>query len=198
MGLTFNSILEDLGVEPRDVRLLRHTPDRYNGRTLYALWRDGHPDFMEYQATQVVARRGNLNADYWASFVVTPAKSVMFVGLFRVKRDGSCPPGAIDPVTGHDIEGADHYSQELVETSRPYIGRVFIEWGNSAITWVQRPDRQPKAILEISRVFQEEAFPGYTTFISDLSAIAALPGGWHTALRAARGIYLLTCPRTKE
>ena len=29
-------------------------------------------------------------------------------------------------------------------------------------------------------------------------AIEALPSNWLAALRAARGIYLLTCPRTKE
>src|SRR3546814_6026723 len=38
----------------------------------------------------------------------------------------------------------------------------------------------------------------YTAFIANLSAIEALPSNWLAALRAARGIYLLTCPRTKE
>src|SRR3546814_6863570 len=53
-------------------------------------------------------------------------------------------------------------------------------------------------ILEVTRICQEEAFPGYTAFIANLSAIEALPSNWLAALRAARGIYLLTCPRTKE
>src|SRR3546814_18158870 len=57
---------------------------------------------------------------------------------------------------------------------------------------------KPKPILEVTRSFQEEAFPGYTAFIANLSAIEALPSNWLAALRAARGIYLLTCPRTKE
>lgn len=198
MALTFNLILEDIGIDPSDVRMLRHTPDRYFGRTLYALWRDAHPDFLTYQRTQAVRKRANLKAPYWASFVVTPARSVMFVGLFKVERAGSCPEGAMDPVTHDDISGADLYDQELVPESVPYIGRIFIDWGASAITWVQRADKQPKPILEIARAFEEEAFPGYAAFISDLSAISSLPTGWLAALRASRGIYLLTCPKTRE
>jgi hypothetical protein len=198
MGLTFNSILDDIGIDPRDVRLLRHTPDRYCGRTLYALWRDGHPDFLTYQSIQSVTNRARLNSPYWASFVVTPTRTVMFVGLFKVDRAGSLPEGTIDPVTHDNVGGLDHYDQTLVEASTGYIGRVFIDWGGSAITWVQRAHSQPKPIVEITRVFQEEAFPGYTSFIANLSSVETLPSGWRSALRAARGIYLLTCPRTKE
>jgi hypothetical protein len=122
----------------------------------------------------------------------------MFVGLFKVEHTGSWPEGSLDPVTENDVSGFDRYAQTLVEASVPYIGRVFIEWGNSAITWAQKAINQPKPIVEITRVFQEEAFPGYTAFIANLSAIETLPAGWLSALRAARGIYLLTCPRTKE
>src|SRR3546814_5137676 len=49
-----------------------------------------------------------------------------------------------------------------------------------------------------SDVCSSGLFPGYTAFIANLSAIEALPSNWLAALRAARGIYLLTCPRTKE
>lgn len=198
MALTFNSILDDIGVAPTEVRLLRHTPDRFHGRTLYALWRDGHPDFLTYQSTQERKTRARLDSPYWASFVVTPAKSVMFVGLFAITRVGSCPLGTIDPLSKKDVTGEDLYTQALVQASKEYIGRVFIDWGTSAITWAQKADNQPKAILEISRAFQEEVFPGYSRFIANLSAIETLPGGWLSALQAARGIYLLTCPVTRE
>lgn len=198
MSLTFNSLLEAAKIDPQHVRLLRHTPDRYFGRTLYALWRDGNPDFLTYQSIQHTKSRERLNSPYWASFIVTPAKSVMFVGLFEVTRIGSWPEGATDPVTRDNISGFDRYEQSPVEALAPYIGRVFIDWGGSAITWAQRANNQPKPIVEITRVFQEEAFPGYSSFISNLSAVETLPSGWLAALKAARGAYLLTCPKTKE
>src|SRR3546814_7321500 len=77
-------------------------------------------------------------------------------------------------------------------------GRVYIDWGPGTRAWVQRAQEKPKHILEVTRIFQEEAFPGYTAFIANLSAIEAMPSNWLAALRAARVIYLLTCPRTKE
>lgn len=198
MALSFNSLLREADIEPRDVRLLRHTPDRYFGRTLYSLWRDGHPDFLAYQGTQHVRMRERLGSRYWASFLVTPTKSVMFAGLFEVTLAGSCPAGSVDALTREDVAGLDRYDQQPVAALESYVGRVFIDWGGSAITWAQRADTQPKQILEISRKFQEEAFPGYTAFMANLSSVEALPSGWRTALRAARGIYLLTCPQTKE
>ncbi|HEX7820253.1 MAG TPA: GIY-YIG nuclease family protein [Sphingobium sp.] len=92
----------------------------------------------------------------------------------------------------------DLYRQTLVEASIEEIGRIYIGWGAGTRSWVQIAANQAKPILEVTRVFQEEAFPGYTAFIGDLSMIETLPAGWLTALRAARGVYLLTCPRTRE
>src|SRR3546814_13743737 len=77
-------------------------------------------------------------------------------------------------------------------------GRVYIDWGPGTRAWVQRAQEKPKHILEVTRIFQEEAFPGYTAFIANLSAIEALPSNWLVAPRAALGIYLLTCLRTKD
>lgn len=67
-----------------------------------------------------------------------------------------------------------------------------------ARSWVQRPDRQNKLIAELTRGFREDAFPGYTHFVANVSEVPALPATWASALRAARGIYLLSSARTKE
>lgn len=203
MGLTFNSILEGFAIDPREVRLLRHQTVKHSGGTPYTLWRDDLPSFLTYQSTQSVQNRSRLASRYWASFVVTPAQSTLFVGIYEVERLGPCDAEIIDPLRGipatqGGVRELELYSQTLVEPSAPLIGRVFIDWGAGTRSWVQRAENQAKTIVEITRVFQEEAFPGYTRFIGNLSAIEALPTGWLTALRAARGIYLLTCPRTRE
>jgi len=75
---------------------------------------------------------------------------------------------------------------------------VLVEWGPGTRSWVQRAANQAKPILEIARAFEEEMFPGYNRFVGNLSVIETLPSGWLAALRASRGIYLLTCPRTRE
>ncbi|MGN3973652.1 GIY-YIG nuclease family protein [Tsuneonella sp. SYSU-LHT278] len=198
MTLTFNAILDSYGIDPADTRLLRHQVPASRSRTLYTLWRDDHDAFLAYQSIQTERNRSRLASPFWASFVVTPAGSSMFAGLYAVQRVGTCPAGATDPLDGHDVTGLDLYRQELVAASAGDVGRVFIDWGSGIRSWAQVAARQPKPVVEIARSFQEEAFPGYTRFFGRLSEIEALPAGWLAALGAARGIYLLTCPRTKE
>lgn len=203
MGLIFNSILDGWGIDPCDVRLLRHQTIKYAGRTPYTLWRDALPGFLTYQSIQSVQNRSRLAARYWASFVVTPAQSTLFAGLYEVERLGPCDPTIIDPlrlvpVTQGGARDLDLYQQTLVAASADLVGRVTIDWGAGTRSWVQRAANQAKPVVEIARAFQEEAFPGYTGFIANLSAVEGLPTGWVAALRAARGIYLLTCPRTRE
>jgi hypothetical protein len=47
---------------------------------------------------------------------------------------------------------------------------------------------------------KEPDFPGFLLFISNLSKIQSetLPRGWRDILKISRGVYLLTCPKTKE
>ena len=74
MPLRFNMLLQDEGVAPSEVRLLRHQTS-VAGRTPYSLWRD-HPDqFLLYQQTQDPDRRAHFRQPYWASFVATPSGS---------------------------------------------------------------------------------------------------------------------------
>src|SRR3546814_6899165 len=100
-------------------------------------------------------------------------------------------PTIIDPLRGVPVTqgGArelDLYRQAVVGVSMEDAGRVYIDWGPGTRAWVQRAQEKPKPILEVTRIFQEEAFPGYTAFIANLSAIEALPSNWLAALRAAR------------
>jgi hypothetical protein len=202
MQLTFNAVLDGVGINPQHVRLLRHQSEPCGGRTPYTLWRDDASAFLTYQSIQGVKNRPRLAARYWASFVVTPSQSTLFVGLYEVEWAGSCAPDMIDPLRLAPVSQgggqADLYTQMPVEAASTLAGRLSIEWGAGTRSWIQRADSQSKAILEIARTFREEAFPGFGRFIRNLSMIETLPSGWLSALRSARGIYLLTCPRTRE
>jgi hypothetical protein len=59
-------------------------------------------------------------------------------------------------------------------------------------------DQQNKKIIELRRKFKEDDFPGHMNFHKPLSGIDVLPkaGLRHSAHHV--GVYLLTCPRTKE
>ncbi len=59
MPLMFNMLLEDAGISPSDVRLLRHQTGKVPGRSPYTLWRDDVTAFEQYQSTQDPAKRGS-------------------------------------------------------------------------------------------------------------------------------------------
>lgn len=201
MTLRFNTLLASVGVAPASVRLLRHQDSRSErGRSPYELWRDDRPAFETYQEGQGFVHRPRLNGDYWAAFVVSPAGETLLAGLYAARYLGVNTADRIWPHTeGRDLAGTcDLY--ELIPDARlrELEGRLVIDWGEGKRTWIQRADRQDKPILAIRETFKEPDFPGFTYFIAALSQIEGLPLAWTAALSATRGIYLLTCPATKE
>jgi hypothetical protein len=100
---------------------------------------------------------------------------------------------------GVDEAGSCHfYELTLEEHLKDLVGRLLIDWGPGDRSWIQRADEQDKQITELPTAFKEADFPGFLNFIQPLSRIEGLPPGWVTALKNSKGIYLLTCPKTKE
>lgn len=203
MILQFTDLLEKAGFVPSQVRLLRHQTKAPNGRTPYILWRDQRPGFEEYQSVQTVGNRAGLASPFWASFIAPPTGGTLFTGLYSANRVGIADSSWMDPL--HGVLGSsltthslDRYETALLPELADYVGRLWIEWGAGARSWVQRADRQNKVIVELTRAFREDAFPGYTHFVTNVSEIQGLPATWVSALRAARGVYLLTSAKTRE
>lgn len=202
MPLMFNSLLAQIGLNPAEVILLRHQDKRaLPGRTPYELWRDDRPALEWYQATQRIKNRKKFSsAPWWASFVGTPDGGTLFVGLYAAKYKGLLDKDTPWPhADGIDPAGScDVYDLRLDERLADLDGKLFIDWGKAALAWVQRADRQDKPIIELRPEFKEPEFPGFLNFMEPLSRVATLPKTWIEILKYARGVYLLTCPRTKE
>ena len=199
--LNFATLLDLTGIERSAVRLLRHQDNRHPGfPTPYVLWRDYPARFEEYQTTQSINDAADLRAPYWASFVGVSGKETLFVGLYASELVGFLEKDRPHPVTGGvELAGSCHAYRltpcvELAE----YKARLWIEWGKGYRAWIQRGDRVPKPVVELRRTFTEAPFPGFPALVLNLSAMESIPTAWAAALRATRGIYLLTCPRTHE
>ena len=197
----FNTILRAAEFQLTDVRLLRHRdPWAEKGRSPYELWRDDLPKFELYQATQRFSNRSKLNAPYWASFVVTPSDETLFVGMYIIKSrkvlDKDLPMPHAD---GVDKAGTcDFYDLVLQQELGDLIGKLLIDWGEGYKAWIQHADRQDKQVIELRKEFQEPAFPGILDFRSPLSQMNKIPRSWIAILEQFKGIYVLTCPKTKE
>ncbi|KTE04104.1 hypothetical protein ATE68_00075 [Sphingopyxis sp. H038] len=207
MPLTFNMLLRSEGIDPAEVRLLRHQTEKERGRTPYSLWRDDPAAFERYQSVQDVKQRSHFRSAFWASFVAPPGGGTLFVGLYRVKLIGAVAVGAIDAFTGRGIGEEkgwaqyDQYDCILMPDLADYVGRLSIHWGDSASSrraWKQRAELRDKPIVELLRAFREDPFPGFTNLIRPLSEVETIPPAWKEVLAASRGVYLLACPRTRE
>jgi len=204
MALTFNMLLLDEGIDPRDVRLLRHQTVAKDGLTPYALWRDTPAEFEHYRSAQRADRRGYFASRDWAGFVSPPDGSTLFVGLYQIGGHEPVPLEWVDPLMratatqmGREL---DIYHQRRLPEFDHLIGCLKVEWGSGTRTWAQKANSKTgdKPIFELVQSFREPYFPGFTGFIGNLGGLLTLLLSWVAALSAACGVYLLTCPRTRE
>jgi hypothetical protein len=201
MPILFNMLLDQHGIQPRDVRLLRHAKRQgAAGRSPLQAWREDRPAFEAYQSTQPAKDRAFFDAPYWASFVAYSTRETMFVGLYRIEQGDRLVPSFTCPLTGRLVpsETVDRWSTIPNPTFAEYAGKLFIDWGLGTRSWTQYAERQNKPIVELRREEREEPYPGHARFIRQLSEIETLPASWLAILGNSRGVYLLTCPRTKE
>ncbi len=202
MPILFNTLLTGAGLDLSQVRLLRHADHSSSkGRTPYELWRDDRDAFDLYQSIQDFRVRPMLaSARYWASFGSSFTGDTLFLGIYKAQLKGVLDRDRVKPhADGIDRAGSvDEYLLKPAEVLQDCAGRLLIDWGAGTRAWIQRASKQNKPILELRRDARDPNFPGYTEFLCPLSRLEALPAGWRDALSASRGVYLLTCPRTKE
>ena len=201
MPVMFNTILVQEGIDPVQVRLLRHQDNRAGTiHTPYELWRDNRAGFDNYQSVQSAKNRPKFKLPFWASFVAGLAGATMFVGLYAAQYRGVGEKDLPRPhMHGTDKAGMyDLYDLKLENPLSDLSGKLYVDWGPGTRAWVQRARDQNKVVTEIRLAFKEEEFPGFSKFLKPLSEIQTLPRSWIEALSKTRGVYLLSCPKTKE
>jgi hypothetical protein len=191
--LTFNDLLRAASIDPDRVRLARHqAPRSPKYRSLYAAWEsDGGPELIEsYQRIQrrPVFRVGG----HLASFIVSPAPAseTVFIGVYAVHGESTCPEGSRDPYDGNDVSGMHLYDLRRDERFDRYRARLVIDWGLGTRSWCQRAARQDEHILAI-RDATHTPFPGPGEFVADIDAVPGLPPSWREYLQNTKGVYLL-------
>lgn len=127
--LNFQTLLREAKLDPRDVRLLRHAKKQSTpGMSQYQAWREHRDVFERYQATQPAKDRKYFQAPYWASFVATPFKETLFVGLYSVSLERERIAAFACPLTGLPVaEGhVDLYETVPLADFQPYEGKLII------------------------------------------------------------------------
>jgi hypothetical protein len=156
MERTFNSLLLGIGVDPAGVRLMRHVEKRAMQQCFdAAISRDER--FSAYQESQDNTRAIDAMdvAKHVAGFVVDPGSGeVVFAGLWEVMgRSKAMPVNPFVPSPGDVMRGHDavRFVTRRVEKMDEHVGKLVIDWGPAARTWVQRAERQDKRIITMQR-----------------------------------------------
>jgi hypothetical protein len=188
----FNTLLREAGIDPTRTQLVRHRDSRLRTKlSPYILWRTAPPELETYQSIQITSLfdvPGVL-----ASFVVPPSGETLFVGLYEtvsVSQNAetvTCPASLIRYGPGSVYV----YAFQALDALFDLTGRLVIDWGPGARSWVQRAKRQDKPVLEIRRRFEEPPFPDFGKFQASTRDLAALPHSWRAILTATKGVYLL-------
>ena len=203
MPFRFNQLLVDAGIDPRNVRLLRHQADLGRGRTLLNAWRGDRGIFEEFQSLQLTKRRSSFARPYWATFLGTWDGRTLYAGVYAA----SSPVIVAELSTMPLLETLafpgtlDRFQTSLTDHLAAYSGRLYIEWSGGSSgkrSWNQRADAQNKLVTELHLDVAEQPFPGFMSIASPLSTLAGAAPGWIQRLSEGRGVYLLACPRTGE
>lgn len=192
--MQFNMLLETAGIDPLQVKLVRHQDRRVTGRSPYGLWQAADGSLEAYQSLQ--SRQVFEGASFVASFVATPLNETLFVGLYEITGKEAAPNTSTCPLHGQVIADHTKYDLRLRHELSDCIGRLIIDWGQGYIAWVQRAGQQNKPILELRRHAGEKPFPGFLAFRQLLSEFENIPLSWREALSSVSGVYLLACPVT--
>ena len=204
--LTFNLLLKDAGLDPKDVYLVRHKDTRIGqallkqrGSSPYELWRSKSGQFEIYQRLQ--SKDCFRNRKWIASFVAAPNGDTLFVGMYQKLGYDQWPEGLTAcPVTNEPVSLENHFYYNLApsELLGEFKGKLTVVWGSGFLAWHQNADSKDsgnKQVLEIRTEITEPPFPGFRNLIiknltTDLHRI---PESWKNQLKACKGVYLLTC-----
>ena len=199
MPLRFNTLLEQADLDPNKVRvyLLRHEDERVRPGRLLSAWFNERDAFEAYQAGQKWRNRFDVGSSL-ASFVVTPGRETLFVGLYEVRGRSRDFGPSEDPLLGKlqaEVDGRAEHETEHSNKMQEYEGRIVINWGSGTRAWRQiASEDNNKLILELRREIGEAPFPGYKSFRSRLGELKNIYPSWIERLEEARGVYLLVFP----
>lgn len=193
MTLKFNTLLNEHGIDPENVQLVRHKDRGPTGITPYSLLRVKPDQFEAYQSMQ---GREVFRRSYIASFVVMPAPTyeTLFAGVYRVAKPHLNLQQVTCPVRGKRFDPGQVQIYRLLpeEKLRELSQRLTINWGDGYRSWVQHAARQNKDVLELRRSQAEPEFPGFDRFFCRLHELNTIWDSWKIALSTQRGIYLLS------
>ncbi len=207
--LTLNRLLEDSGVDLRQVVVFRHRPwEPALNRVFDWIVSERRDLFESYQDTHGPRAEGALlNARYVASFIRHGPKKALFVGLYEIASHRTLTVAEYQERPAHQelmahgmggdmsSDGREHVVEfNLVPTGwqEDWSERLVIDWPGLERSWYRWADRN---VFSVAAIAEESCLigpiPAWDRLVLDWHQLAFLPTNQRAALSHWRGIYLI-------
>lgn len=195
--LTFYDLLRTYGVEPSEVRLVRHGNKEIN--VLDTFLNDAEK-FTEYTAWQKSGKYGG--AKYLAIFCPARSTTSLFLGIWEI--DGKTTNNELKSkhlalLRKYELpekwfERADRYNLKLTSTMLNLSQRLVIEWGKSTVSWVQSKNKNVVQIKPANSIGDFTSYDSILISYRDLQKLITETDSnvsWVNALSSVNGVYLI-------
>ena len=134
--LNFSDVLMKVGLDPKNVKLIRHALSDERFRECYEAG-------MAYEYTQHQKKEFSKGYSYWITFISDGGTYARLHSCYRV--NGSVPDAPdVCPVGLPACEAKEYcgemafYDLEYVDLLKKYEGKLVIDWGKSTRMWHQK------------------------------------------------------------
>lgn len=205
--LTFNTVLETLGIDPAGTLLVRQTPKEAALRRVLpwiALERSNL--YLAYHQVQwPAAERAQAKAERLISFIGHESGKGVLAGAYSVGPSSSLRSADYWDIpehralAAHGMAGPDGGRSEMLRFELTtlvalddYIGRITVDWPPPAQSWFRWAHRQqlPLAALHPETTLTPP-MPAWNEIVLPHSDLQLLPATWAAALAQWRGVYLV-------
>jgi hypothetical protein len=204
-----NGLLEQSGIEPRDVLLFRHRPgEPHLNRIFDRIVAERRDLFDSYQGTHGPRTEAALQkAKYLASFIRHRAGTALFIGFYEVAGMRVMPVEACLArplhrelmslgMTGFKAtDGRDsviEFDLRLTDWHASWRERLIVTWPPPDRAWYRWADRNEFVVYAITEEsVLAPAVPSWDELVVDWAELPILPAAWRAALSQWRGIYLI-------
>lgn len=195
----FREFLKRSDLEPRRVKLLRHTEE---GARQWARGKDAFGCFASFQRRDRTPFGQGFEVA--CHFLIGPATAkfphtALFIGATRILDRWDWDAERLPLLRDEQViatyrqneEPHEAFDMEWLEPLDEYRERLLIGWPGGARNWHQGADSFGREILELKISPQEKPFPGFSLFSARISDVPRLPPSWQASLASVRGVYLL-------
>jgi hypothetical protein len=154
-ALTFHDLLRTSGIEPKEVRLVRHANKEINVLDTFL---NDTEKFTEYTAWQKSGKFGS--ARYLALFCPARSTTSLFLGIWAIDgktENNDLKQSHLALLSKHDLpeiwfDNHARYNLKLTSVMLSLSQRLVIEWGKSTVSWVQSKDKDVVQIKPVNSI----------------------------------------------